>query len=80
MRHELVPNHGAPASAAEASRRQSLRPVRWVAELLSLLWLSFVKRAVFLCSEKFHFFLSAFAAPSSGASQRQEHFCCGGSC
>ena len=51
---------------------QSLPPVRRVAELLSLIWLNRVKRAVLLFSERFHFFQRRVAA--AWLSQRQERF------
>src|SRR5262245_4528268 len=46
------PNQANPAGA---SRWQSLRPVRRVAELLSLIWLERVKQTIALLSENFHF-------------------------
>ena len=45
----------AAANPAGASRLQTLRPVRRVAELGSLIWLEYVKQVVALLSEIFHF-------------------------
>jgi hypothetical protein len=51
---------------------QSLRPVRRVAELGSLIWLNNVKRTVRLLSESFHFLPVCLTA--AFLIQKQEHF------
>jgi hypothetical protein len=51
---------------------QSLRPVRRVAELGSLIWLEMVKQRVVLLSESFHFIRLCVTA--AFLIQKQEHF------
>src|SRR5262245_45088548 len=65
------PNHAA-ANPAGTSRLQAVRPVRRVAELLSLIWLERVKQTIALLSENFHFIRLCVTA--AFLIQKQEHF------
>jgi hypothetical protein len=62
----------AAANPAGASRWPSLRPVRRVAELGSLIWLEGVKQAVLVLPQKVHRF--RFIVSAVFLSQRQERF------
>ena len=62
----------ATANPAIALRLQSWPLVGRVAELGSLIWLEYVKQAVFVLSQKFHRF--RFSLSAVFLSQRQERF------